>query len=140
MSGKGQEGQRGGSPLTSTLSQTVKATYIQFTEESASDIDNPTYYVSPELVQVIGYPADMMMDDKDSTWWDSILHPEDRDRYWNSASESYDAGRPYHIEYRIKNAAGEWILIREEARLLTEGNRTFWMGTIQNISEPRQPK
>lgn len=137
MTGTEQE-PRGGALPVKTAGARATATYIQFTDEDVSDGD-PTYYVGSELEEVIGYPSDRMMDDKDSSWWDSLLHPEDRDRYWASASDSYDSGKPYLIEYRIQHSSGDWIWIREEARLISEGNRRFWMGTLRDVTDLHPP-
>jgi PAS domain S-box-containing protein len=73
----------------------------------------------------------------DGEGWNGMFHPDDQERAWSTWTHSLETGEPYGIEYRLRNAAGEyrWTLgralpIRDEA-----GRITRWFGTCTDIHE-----
>ncbi len=69
--------------------------------------------------------------------WAEGVHPEDLDRCWNIYSSSFDARRTFRMEYRLRQADGEyrWILDngipRFDAMAVFEG----YIGSCVDITE-----
>jgi len=50
--------------------------------------------------------------------YESIIHPEDRERVWNELQESIAKKIPFTIEYRVKHAGGRWRSVLEQGRAI----------------------
>ncbi len=73
----------------------------------------------------------------DGEGWNQIFHPDDQDHAWEKWRHSLATGDPYEIEYRLRNAQGEyrWTLGRALAMRDSEGNIVRWFGTCTDIHE-----
>lgn len=75
--------------------------------------------------------------------WQSILHPDDRERclaHWESAVAS---GTPYEIEYRLRRARDRtyrWHLGRGIPLVGTDGEIVRWFGTSTDIEDQIQAR
>lgn len=72
--------------------------------------------------------------------WTEFIHPEDRERVNTRWRHSLETGEPYEIEYRFRNADGEyhWFLgkampLRDDAGRIIE-----WFGTATDITERKR--
>ncbi|MBI5441733.1 MAG: PAS domain S-box protein, partial [Deltaproteobacteria bacterium] len=72
--------------------------------------------------------------------WMEDLHPEDRERTVEGWSESVGTGKPYHVEYRLRRADGEyrWFLARALAVRDETGRIVRWFGSSTDIQDLRQ--
>jgi PAS domain S-box-containing protein len=77
------------------------------------DADFTMQLVGDEIERMSGYPTSDFVGNAVRSF-DSIIHPEDRDRVHREVHAALDADEPFVLEYRIVNAAGEerWILDR----------------------------
>jgi PAS domain S-box-containing protein len=75
----------------------------------------------------------------DGEAWNGMFHPEDQERAWNVWRHSLQTGEPYEIEYRLRNAAGEyrWTLGRALPIRAEDGQITRWFGTCTDIHDSR---
>jgi two-component system, chemotaxis family, CheB/CheR fusion protein len=75
------------------------------------------------------------MDDR----WMHALHEDDRERTARIWQESVKTGEPYQIEYRLRNAHGEyqWFLDRGLPMKDKNGNTLKWFGTCTNIEDQK---
>jgi PAS domain S-box-containing protein len=79
----------------------------------------------------------------DGDAWDTVLHPDDRDRAWARWRHSLATGEPYEVEYRLRHRTGEyrWTLgralaIRDDgAATATAGPVARWVGTCTDVHE-----
>jgi PAS domain S-box-containing protein len=69
--------------------------------------------------------------------WQTILHPDDRDRVLNAWRHSVAAGTPYEQEERHRQADGtyRWFLARGVPLLDSEGHIVRWFGTNTDIQD-----
>ena len=72
--------------------------------------------------------------------WLAWLHPDDRERTLGRWQRSLRTGEPYSIEYRFRDAAGDycWFLGQAAPRQDETGRITGWFGTLTDISERRR--
>ncbi|MBF0255607.1 MAG: PAS domain S-box protein [Gammaproteobacteria bacterium] len=83
-------------------------------------------YYSPQVERVLGYPREYFY--RNPTLWPDSIHPEDLPQV-EAALAGLEQGRPFKLEYRIKNRQGEWRWLydrcihsyREGAELIIEG-------------------
>lgn len=73
----------------------------------------------------------------DGEAWNGMFHPEDQDRAWALWRHSLETGEPYEIEYRLRNAQGEyrWTLGRALPMRNERGAITRWFGTCTDIHD-----
>jgi PAS domain S-box-containing protein len=77
------------------------------------DEDFTMQLLGDEIERITGYPVSEFIANVRRSF-DSIIHPEDRDRVHREVHEALDANEPYVLEYRIVTATGEvrWITDR----------------------------
>lgn len=80
-------------------------------------------------------------DDKGDAWIEA-LHPDDRQHAVELWQRCVDSAEPYRLEYRLRNAAGEyrWFLARAQPLHDEQGKVIRWFGSstdIQDIVEAR---
>ena len=96
------------------------------------------HYVSPQIEQLLGYPAQAWLDDP--TLWASSIHPDDRDEILGQEGQ-LTVQRPSGLirrEYRLRAADGRdvWVLdddsVTERA---DDGTPTLVQGLLLDITE-----
>ena len=72
--------------------------------------DTTLDYLSGFCVQLVGRPFEEL---REKGWLD-FVHPEDVDRCLATYPPAFEAQRPFHVEYRLRHADGEyrWLLAR----------------------------
>ena len=75
----------------------------------------------------------------DGEGWNDMFHPDDQDRAWRVWRHSLQTGDPYEIEYRLRDAKGEyrWTLGRALPIRDTDGKITRWFGTCTDIHDQK---
>jgi PAS domain S-box-containing protein len=86
-----------------------------------------------------GYPSKQIEGDEVS-WGKDIIHPDDRERVWQSIQESIQADEPFELTYRIRTADQETRWVWERGRVVSPvGNRSPKLeGFVTDISEQKQ--
>jgi PAS domain S-box-containing protein len=69
-------------------------------------------YYSPGVVDILGYTPDFLYANP-MVWHDSI-HPDDL-RLVDQAIDYFTTGIPFRLEYRVKNAQGEWRWLEDRS-------------------------
>ncbi|MFI5054702.1 MAG: PAS domain-containing protein, partial [Acidimicrobiia bacterium] len=100
--------------------------------ETPDDRD-PTY-VSPQVEQVFGYPAEAWR--QGPTFWIDHVHPEDRQMV-EAEDERVGLERgPFSLDYRFLAADGTWRWVHDEATYLPDPDGSgFWQGLMVDITE-----
>jgi PAS domain S-box-containing protein len=70
-------------------------------------------YYSEQVAAVFGHPREHLY--AHPRLWAESIHPEDRQRVDDAAIALRDHGRPYDLEYRIRDAAGEWRWLHDRS-------------------------
>ena len=115
------------------VEQIPVVTYID-----AVDPGSSTIYMSPQVQDLLGYPADEWM--ADSRMWEKVLHPEDRERVLAEHVRTNETGEPFRDEYRLIAKDGRVVWVRDEASLVADekGRDRFWQGVIVDITERKR--
>lgn len=118
-----------------TLVETIPAvTYV-----TPSDWTRQPYlYVSPQIEDLLGYPAEEWT--SDPGLWYRILHPEDADRAV-AESEAVDlTGEPFESEYRLiaKDGRVVWVLDRARPIPGPDGQPHLWQGILFDVTEQKR--
>ncbi|UUX91240.1 PAS domain S-box protein [Methanoplanus endosymbiosus] len=91
------------------------------------------------LLKGLGYSCGNTVD---SVWWESLIHPEDRNERRDKLSLTIIGSENYYSnEYRILSAGGEWRWIRvlgKAKKRDDEGFATHLAGVIQDITESKE--
>ncbi len=106
--------------------------YVDSNDEQTTGL-----YVSPEVVSLIGYTPEEWVSEG---FWDSTLHPDDRERVLEQWAQSVATTIPFHAEYRYIHKAGHSVWVRDTATPMrdAEGNIMFWQGIIQDIGDRKR--
>ncbi len=116
-----------------TLVEQIPAvTYI-----SGHDGSGTPNYVSPQIEEMLGYPADDWV--RDPALWIERLHPDDRERVLTAIREAIDQ-QHYSIEYRTMAADGRMVWVENIATLVCDrdGAPRYWHGVLLDVSARKQ--
>jgi PAS domain S-box-containing protein len=72
--------------------------------------------------------------------WMQGLHPDDRQHCLATSTGSFAARRPFRLEYRLKNAVGEfrWLLDSGVPRFDAAGNFAGYIGSCMDITDRKE--
>lgn len=75
----------------------------------------------------------------DGEGWNGMFHPDDQERAWTIWRHSLESGEPYEIEYRLRDAHGQyrWTLGRALPIRDGDGKITRWFGTCTDIHDQK---
>ncbi|HEY8592032.1 MAG TPA: EAL domain-containing protein [Sphingomicrobium sp.] len=73
----------------------------------------------------------------DGDAWNTVFHPDDRERAWDAWKHSLATGEPYEIEYRLRHVSGQyrWVLGRAWAERDEHGRIVRWYGTCTDVDD-----
>ena len=102
------------------------------------DPESSTIYMSPQVEDLLGYPAEEWM--ADPKMWEKVLHPEDRERVLDEHVRTNTTGEPFRDEYRVIARDGRVVWVRDEASLVADekDRDRFWQGVIVDITERKR--
>ena len=90
-------------------------------------------YVAPGIERLTGYTPEAWT--ADAGFWESLIHPEDRDRVVASSRACEDTGDPFDEEYRLIRADGAVIWVHDSAVVVEhEDEAAVWQGVFEDIS------
>jgi len=97
-----------------------------------------TIYISPNVEQLLGLPAQRYLDDPGL--WVRSMHPDDRERIMSLRDDVWATGVPYRSEYRMFRSDVEEVWLRDSSVLVLsdEGKRLAWQGVIEDITTERR--
>ncbi len=99
--------------------------------------DDGSLYVSPNVEQVLGYPAQAFLDDP--MLWDRSIHPDDERRVQGMWNDAWRRGEPYEGEYRLLRADGETVWVRDSAHVATDPDgRVVWQGVMLDVTQKKR--
>ncbi len=116
-----------------TLIETIPAvTYIADWDELGS-----FRYVSPQIEELLGYPAADWLGE--STLWEERLHPDDADRVLAETRYAYREQKAFDCEYRLIAADGRvvWVWERDTVIHDDHGNPHLTQGIITDVTATR---
>ncbi|TYT62529.1 ATP-binding protein [Natrialba swarupiae] len=95
----------------------------------------PMERIEGECEQITGYPAGAF-ERGDVSLGDDVVHPEDRERTWETVQDTLDAREPYEVTYRITTADGSTRWVWERGRgIYDDGDLAALEGFIADITE-----
>ena len=123
--------------------QEAEAKYRQLVEEvpaisyvAESGAFGPFLYLSPQVKTILGYaPEDCLADSR--FWWDH-LNPEDQPRAL--LEDTWEEGRLFQMEYRMRRHDGEEIWVRDEAIIVRDPitGKRLTRGLLVEITEQKR--
>ena len=99
------------------------------------DADAVSVYASPGHVGMFGYPIENWTKEG---FFNSVLHPDDRDRIINAVDTNLDGTtQRTHYEYRIVHADGHDVWVRDDSWIVrdADGNPQFIQGFMIDITD-----
>ncbi|MEX1264437.1 MAG: sensor domain-containing diguanylate cyclase [Actinomycetota bacterium] len=115
------------------LEQLPAAIYID-----SSEPDGPTYYVSPRIRELLGIsPAEYIARSGD---WDSMIHPDDRERIEADYLSFLETGQPEAGDYRYLHADGHMVWIHDRSQIVRDENglEMFVQGVMFDITAQKE--
>ncbi|WP_295006437.1 response regulator [uncultured Dechloromonas sp.] len=96
-------------------------------------------YLSPGFVEMTGYPAEDLIDNKVRSY-SSIIHPDDIELVEKSVAAGVNNRRAYEMQYRIKAANGliYWVSERGSAHIGSDGHADYLIGVVFDITASKQ--
>lgn len=93
-----------------------------------------TLYDSPQIEEMLGYPADTH--EKDPHYWANIVHPDDKERVAAEEQAAIARSGPLRSEYRVLARDGRVVWVRDESVVVRNetGEPLHWQGVILDIT------
>lgn len=103
---------------------------------AAADESSSTTYISPQ-VATLGYDQQEWLDDPDL--WSSRVHPDDLPTVLAELERAQRTGTNFACEYRLQTRAGNWLVIRDEARVIRDshGQPQYLQGIMLDVTGQR---
>ncbi len=118
----------------------LEARYQRLVEQApaivfTTDTDGAVQYVGPQVEQILGYPRTAWTEDP--ALWESLLHPDDRDRVLEAWEESSRSERPFDAEYRLRRADETYRWVHETTHPVRDADGTVssWHGLTVDVHE-----
>lgn len=74
-------------------------------------------YVGPQAVDILGYPVETWYE---PGFWESHLHPDDREPALRYCRDATDRGEDHQLEYRMPAADGRVVWIHDSVQVVTD--------------------
>jgi PAS domain S-box-containing protein len=102
------------------------------------DIQNDSLYWSPRLKELLGYADDEL--DIDFATFDSLMHPDDKERIGGAIEAHLRDRTTYDVEERLRAKSGEyrWFRARGQAIWDEVGQPLRMSGSITDITESKR--
>jgi PAS domain S-box-containing protein len=99
----------------------------------------PMEYVDGDCEELTGYTA-AALETGEVKWGEDIIHPEARDRLWNTVQEALATSDAFEVSYRITAADGEqrWMWERGRGVYDDDGELAALEGFITDITEQKR--
>ncbi len=121
----------------------AEAKYRQLVEEvpaisyvAEAGAFGPFLYVSPQVTTILGYhPEDCLSDPR--FWW-SHLNPEDQPKALSE--DSWEEGKLFQVEYRMRHQDGQEVWVRDEAVIMRDPQtgKRLTRGLLVDITEKKR--
>ena len=102
-------------------------------------LDGRCLYISPSIERVLGYTRDQWIGD--DAMWDRAVHPDDYARVTSNEADCATSGEALVQEYRLRNAEGSWIWIRDEMTVVhdrDQGEGALFYGVFLDVTERKR--
>ena len=120
----------------SLVEQLPALIYVEAVDEGTSETN--FLYISPQHENLLGYPPEEWMSDK--RFWETLIHPDDRERVVAEDERTDQTGEPFRVEYRYIARDGSIVWVRDDAVLVRDedGTPLFWQGVMYDITEQKR--
>jgi len=134
-----------GQTLLHAHAEAMERRYRQLVEDmplsfyvSALDQRSNALYVSPGIVDLLGYSLDEWRDNPQL--FEEILHPADAERVLRAVDASKKQGHPYDAEYRVTRKDGSVVWVQDQAVTVRDarGRRLHWQGFLVDVTARKQ--
>lgn len=97
-----------------------------------------TTYVSPQIQMILGYTREEWLADPE--FWQTRLHPEDREAVMIKVGQSDLTGEPFDMEYRMLARDGHVVWFHDQTTLVRDdrGQSSYWLGLKIDITKRKE--
>jgi PAS domain S-box-containing protein len=106
-------------------------TYIDHVDEHATNL-----YTSPQAVELLGWRLDDWASNPNH--FETILHPDDRDRVLGEVHHSNETREEFSSEYRLRHRDGHYVWVRDQSTIVDDGGEAFARGFLLDITEQKR--
>jgi PAS domain S-box-containing protein len=112
--------------------------YIDEPTDSLAGMGATVTFVSPQVEQVLGYPAERFTDD--AQFWFDIMHPEDLAALRKRNAFSVDDVEPFDEVYRMRHADGRWVWVHDTSTtvLHEDGSVAYFQGFMFDVTQRKE--
>ncbi|MGZ4317590.1 MAG: PAS domain-containing protein, partial [Gaiellaceae bacterium] len=111
---------------------------ITYVNTLLPDVRARSTYVSPQIEELFGYPAEQWIDNADI--WNQIVHPDDFDLVTSGEQLARDRYEPFELEYRVVRADGtvRWVLDQMDTVYDMQGRPLYEQGFLVDVTERKE--
>jgi PAS domain S-box-containing protein len=100
----------------------------------SNDVTPQTIYVSPQVEEMFGRPADMWIRHREL--WDEAIHPDDLPAVNAAWTRSIETQTPCVIEYRVRRPDGSIVWTHDSCVPVrgADGRTLYWQGVMHDVT------
>ena len=106
-------------------------TYIDRADDDATNV-----YTSPQIVELLGWPASDWSADRH--FFEGVLHPDDAARVLAEVHHANATHEPFDSEYRLRHREGHYVWVRDQSAIVEDDGVPFARGFLLDITEQKQ--
>jgi len=103
--------------------------------------DQPaTLYMSPQIEDMLGYPAEAWLGGADNGFYASVVHPGDLEHANATCAAARAAGVPFRLEYRMLHRDGTVVWVLDQSTIVRDesGAPLFAQGFLLDVTEQKR--
>ena len=95
-------------------------------------------YVSPQVESILGYTPHEWL--KDPRFWQTVVHPDDRQRVLERAGQSNLTRKQFDVDLRMIAKDGHVVWLRDQAAPVLDqaGHTVQWQGLMIDVTESKR--
>jgi len=97
----------------------------------------PMENVEGEAEELTGYTA-RELESGECVWGEEVIHPDDRERLWESVQDAVDDQETFEVNYRILTRDGEIRWMWERGDTVESGDEVVLEGFITDVTDRRE--
>ena len=118
----------------SVVERIPAVTYVDVMEPTGARMA----FISPQIEALLGYPYERFLADAD--FWFDLVHPDDRARMEEAASQAGHQGLPFDEEYRMHHVDGHWVWVHDTSSPVTteDGSVSHFQGFMIDVTARKE--